>query len=76
LPALLARAHEACYVDEFTHALTACAQGCEFYAFCRGAQAGNRYFEHGGFTAPETAYCVNTRQSLVRAMGDLIEENR
>jgi uncharacterized protein len=76
LPALLARAREARYVDEFTQALTACERSCEFYAFCRGAQAGNRYFEHGSFTAPETAYCVNTRQSLVRAMGDLIEENR
>jgi uncharacterized protein len=76
LPAMLARAHEARYVDEFTQALAACAQTCEFYAFCRGAQAGNRYFEHGNFTATETAYCVNTRQSLVHAMGDLIEENR
>lgn len=76
LPAMLARAHEARYVDEFTRALVACARECEFYAFCRGAQAGNRYFEHGSFAVPETAYCVNTRQSLVRAMGDLIEEKR
>lgn len=76
LPSMLARAHEVRYVDEFTQALAACARSCEFYAFCRGAQAGNRYFEHGTFTAPETAYCVNTRQSLVRAIGDLIEENQ
>jgi uncharacterized protein len=74
LPAMMARAHEARYVNEFTQALDACAAACEFYAFCRGAQAGNRYFEHGTFTAPETAYCVNTRQSLVRALGDLTEE--
>lgn len=74
LPAMLARAHGARYVDEFTQALAACADSCEFYAFCRGAQAGNRYFEHGTFTAAETAYCVNTRQALVRALGDFIEE--
>jgi uncharacterized protein len=74
LPAMLARAHEALYVDEFTQALAACANCCEFYAFCRGAQAGNRYFEHGTFTASETAYCVNTRQALIRTLGDFIEE--
>lgn len=76
LPTMLARAHEARYVDEFTQALAACARECEFYAFCRGAQAGNRYFEHGSFAVPETVYCVNTRQSLVRALNDLTEENR
>jgi uncharacterized protein len=75
LPAMLSRAHEARYVDEFTQALAECAIGCEFYAFCRGAQAGNRYFEHGTFTTPETAYCINTRQALIRALSDLIEEN-
>ncbi|MBS2966801.1 radical SAM protein [Actinocrinis puniceicyclus] len=74
LPAMLARADKARYVDEFTQALTACAESCEFYAFCLGAQAGNRYFEHGDFSAPETQYCTNTRQELVRALGELIEE--
>jgi uncharacterized protein len=70
LPAMLARAHRVRYVDEFTRALGACAAGCEFYDFCLGAQAGNRYFEHGTFEATETAYCRNTRQALVRALND------
>ncbi|MGH3631612.1 MAG: cyclophane-forming radical SAM peptide maturase AmcB [Sciscionella sp.] len=74
LPAMLDRAHEARYVNEFTQALTACAESCEFYAFCLGAQAGNRYFEHGNFNTPETGYCINTRQELVRALGELIKE--
>jgi uncharacterized protein len=73
LPAMLARAHRARYVDEFTQALGACATGCEFYDFCRGAQAGNRYFEHFTFTATETDYCRNTRQALVHAMNDQIK---
>lgn len=70
LPAMLARAHGARYVDEFTQALGACAAGCEFYAFCLGAQAGNRYFEHATFAATETTYCRNTRQALVHALND------
>jgi uncharacterized protein len=68
LPDLLAEAHHARYVREFVQALEACESACEFYAFCRGAQAANRYFEHGSFTVTETAYCVNTRQALVEAL--------
>jgi uncharacterized protein len=68
LPSILQGAHRFKYVDEFVRALSSCAGGCEFYDFCKGAQAGNRYFEHGRFTETETSYCVNTRQSLVRAL--------
>lgn len=70
LSAMLARAHRERYVDEFTQALGACAADCEFYDFCLGAQAGNRFFEHTTFTATETAYCRNTRQALVHALND------
>ncbi|WP_432826050.1 cyclophane-forming radical SAM peptide maturase AmcB [Dactylosporangium sp. CA-092794] len=71
LPAMLARAHETRYVAEFERALQACAASCEFYDFCGGAQAGNRYFEHGTFDVAETAYCVNTQQALVSALHEL-----
>ena len=70
LPAMIARAHRTRYVDEFTRGLAACAADCDFYAYCLGAQAGNRYFEHATFTATETAYCRNTRQALVHALND------
>lgn len=68
LPAMVVRADGMRYVREFTQALAACAAGCEFHRYCGGAQAGNRYFEHGSFDVTETAYCVNTQQSLVRAL--------
>ncbi|MFB9234072.1 cyclophane-forming radical SAM peptide maturase AmcB [Plantactinospora siamensis] len=67
---MLARARELRYVAEFVAALDDCADQCAFYDFCRGAQAGNRYFEHGTFTARETAYCRTTRQALIRAAAD------
>jgi uncharacterized protein len=67
IPATLATAHLHQYVREFAQGLRACADGCEFFSFCQGAQAGNRYFEHGTFTATETAHCRNSRQALVRA---------
>ncbi|MEV6811709.1 cyclophane-forming radical SAM peptide maturase AmcB [Micromonospora sp. NPDC051296] len=67
---MLARAGELRYVTEFVTALNDCADRCAFYDFCRGAQAGNRYFEHGTFTTRETAYCRTTRQTLIRAAAD------
>ena len=68
LPDLLEKAHRARYIREFAQALHLCESGCEFYDFCRGAQAANRYFEHGTLAAAETTYCVNTRQALVEAL--------
>ena len=74
LSSMLARAHDARYVDEFTRALTSCAADCEFYDFCLGAQAGNRYFEHANLGVMETGYCRNTRQALVQALHDYTRE--
>lgn len=70
ITAMLTRAGDLDYVAEFVTALNGCADRCAFYDFCRGAQAGNRYFEHATFTARETAYCRTTRQTLVRAAAD------
>ena len=71
LPDMLRRAHGMRYVDEFTQALESCAGSCEFYGFCGGSQAGNRYFEHGSFVDSETAFCVNTRQALISGLYEL-----
>jgi uncharacterized protein len=67
---ILARAGDLRYVTEFIEGLNECADHCTLYDFCRGAQAGNRYFEHHTFTARETNYCRTTRQALVRATAD------
>ncbi|MER7273758.1 cyclophane-forming radical SAM peptide maturase AmcB [Dactylosporangium sp. NPDC000244] len=74
LPAMLAQAHDRRYVAEFESALSACAATCEFYDFCGGAQAGNRYFEHGTFDIAETTYCVNTQQALVTALHSTVSK--
>jgi uncharacterized protein len=55
---------------EFSAVVHACATSCGFFDFCRGAEAGNRYFEHGIFTVAETHYCRTTRQALVPAAAD------
>jgi uncharacterized protein len=72
LPRMLA-AEPAGYVTEFQRGLRRCAVECEFWDFCQGAQAGNRYFEHGRFDTTETNYCRTTYQAVVRSALDLIE---
>jgi uncharacterized protein len=70
ITAMIGRAGGLRYVTEFVTALNDCADRCGFYDFCRGGQAGNRYFEHGTFTVRETNFCRTTRQALVRATAD------
>jgi uncharacterized protein len=72
LPDLIT-AHQHGYVSEFTAGLRRCAAECEFWDFCHGAQAGNRYFEHGRFDVTKTNYCATTYQAVVRAALDLIQ---
>jgi uncharacterized protein len=67
LPQMLADLYTIGYVREFDVGLRRCADECEFWRFCRGAQAGNRYFEHGRFDVTETAYCRNTYQAVARS---------
>ena len=61
------------YVTEFRQGLRRCAAECEFWDFCRGAQASNRYFEHGHFDTTETNHCRTTYQAVVRAALDLTQ---
>jgi uncharacterized protein len=67
LPKIVQRAINATYVQDFRRGLRACEAGCEFWDFCRGAHAGNRYFENGSFASTETAHCRNTKQALARS---------
>ncbi|MEV7804957.1 cyclophane-forming radical SAM peptide maturase AmcB [Microbispora sp. NPDC088329] len=66
--AMLGNAHRLRYVREFMAGLRACRDTCAFWDWCRGAQAGNRYFENGSFASTETAYCRLTRQALITAL--------
>jgi uncharacterized protein len=64
---IMARLPTVGYVTEFERGLRQCAATCEFWDFCRGAQAGNRFFEHGRFDVTETDYCRTTYQAVVRS---------
>ncbi|WP_233515272.1 hypothetical protein [Marinitenerispora sediminis] len=70
LSSIVLRASETAYVREFFHGVARCREECEFYMFCQGGQASNKYFEHGDFGATETRYCRNSKIELVRALGE------
>jgi len=67
LPIIVRQAMSATYIQDFLNGLHACEASCEFWDFCRGAHAGNRYFENGSFASTETAHCRNTKQALARS---------
>ncbi|GAA2255892.1 GRRM system radical SAM/SPASM domain protein [Kitasatospora cystarginea] len=73
---MLDRAHHLRYVREFLSGLDKCEATCEFFGFCRGAQAGNRYFENGRLDTTETNYCRVSRQALVTALSDTVREEQ
>ncbi|MEU3017472.1 hypothetical protein ABZ635_08795 [Nocardiopsis sp. NPDC007018] len=70
LPTILARAPHAAYVREHLDGVRQCRRTCEFFTFCQGGQASNKYFETGRFTTTETTYRRNAKQELVRALGE------
>ncbi|MFG2825050.1 cyclophane-forming radical SAM peptide maturase AmcB [Kitasatospora sp. NPDC048365] len=73
---MLERGHELRYVREFLTGLDECEATCEYFGFCRGAQAGNRYFENGRLDTTETNYCRVSKQALVTALSDTVREEQ
>ena len=71
LPEIIDRAPTLDYVREFIEGVRRCKATCDFFAFCQGSHAGNRYFEHGTFAATETQHCRNSTQAVVLALHDL-----
>ncbi|MEV8614975.1 cyclophane-forming radical SAM peptide maturase AmcB [Amycolatopsis sp. NPDC051373] len=76
LATIARRAAGLSYVQEFATGLEKCKQTCEFFAFCQGAHAGDRFFEHGTFTATETDHCRNSVQAPILALADLLHERQ
>ncbi|MEU9189891.1 cyclophane-forming radical SAM peptide maturase AmcB [Streptomyces sp. NPDC048484] len=71
LAEILRDAHRLRYIRDFLTGLDRCQAACEFFDFCRGAQAANRYFENGSLKSTETNYCRVSRQALVTALSTL-----
>ncbi|WP_042383101.1 cyclophane-forming radical SAM peptide maturase AmcB [Streptacidiphilus melanogenes] len=71
---ILDGAHQLTYVTEFLNALDTCEATCQFWRFCHGAQAANRFFEHGRLDVAETNYCRTTKQALLHALSATVRK--
>ena len=56
------------YVAEFSRGVANCAGECEYFSYCRGGQASNKYYETGALDSTETRFCRNSQKRLVDAV--------
>ncbi|GAB7106571.1 GRRM system radical SAM/SPASM domain protein [Streptomyces phaeofaciens JCM 4814] len=68
LAGCLARAERVPWVAEALAGIDACRAGCALFAYCRGGQAANKYFETGRLDATETAFCRSSRKLLMEGL--------
>ena len=72
---LVYEAQNAWYVKEFFTGVNNCRQSCEYYEFCGGGQASNKYFELGDITGTETTHCRNSRKFVMDAVLKSLSNN-
>lgn len=70
LDELVAEAGTVGWVREYLDGVAACRDTCDYFGFCGGAQAGNRYFEHGRFDVTATNHCRNSKMLLLDGVLD------
>lgn len=68
LAQLLTRAPEVPWVAEALAGVAACRATCDHFAYCRGGQAANKYFERGRLDVTETSYCRNSKIALMKGL--------
>ncbi|MET8582380.1 cyclophane-forming radical SAM peptide maturase AmcB [Streptomyces collinus] len=68
LAGCLARAEDTPWVAEALAGIDACRAACALFAYCRGGQAANKYFETGRLDVTETVFCRNSRQLLMEGL--------
>jgi radical SAM protein with 4Fe4S-binding SPASM domain len=61
------------YVKDYFRGVGECSVKCEYFSFCGGGQASNKYFELGKINATETEECVSTRKLLIESIRESIE---
>lgn len=76
LAVLTARAEEVPWVAEAVAGITNCRKRCEYFAYCRGGQVANKYFETGRLDTTETAYCRNSKINLLEGILRHAEHSR
>lgn len=56
------------WIAEYLDGIAACRASCQYFGFCGGAHAANRYFEHGRFDGTRTHHCENSKIHLLEGV--------
>ncbi|MER7506508.1 cyclophane-forming radical SAM peptide maturase AmcB [Nonomuraea pusilla] len=65
---LAAQAEAVPWVAAALAGIANCREQCEYFAYCRGGQAANKYFETGRLDATETTYCRTSKINLLEGI--------
>lgn len=57
------------YVRQFESGISKC-RNCNYFGFCRGGQASNKYFENGSFETTATMFCRQSKMALCESILD------
>ena len=68
LKEILSNAQQASYVQEFVEGYNLCQDTCEYFSYCGGGQASNKFFENGSLATAETSYCRNTKKRVINSI--------
>ncbi|WP_344875679.1 cyclophane-forming radical SAM peptide maturase AmcB [Allokutzneria multivorans] len=68
LDELIRRGSRAPWVAEFLRGARRCRVSCDYFDFCGGGTAANRYFETGRMDSTETDYCRNSKKALMEGV--------
>lgn len=56
------------YIKDYVKGMEKCQNECEYFGYCRGGDASNKYFELGSLDVTKTNHCRNTKMRLVDAV--------
>ncbi len=56
------------YVRDFMKGIQECSESCEYFDYCMGGQASNKFFELGSMNGTVTTHCRNMEQRLIDAV--------
>ncbi|RZK01192.1 MAG: radical SAM protein [Flavobacterium sp.] len=59
---------ESHYIRDYIEGMNSCKDNCQYFGFCRGGDASNKFFEAGSLNITETNHCKNTKMELVEAV--------
>jgi len=74
LKEIIARAQDVHYVKDYLKGVSNCRDSCEYFNFCLGGSASNKFFECGDLTHTTTTYCENGQKAVVDAVLKCLEK--